>query len=198
MRTSLLRLLLPLTVCGALPAAGTQPCPVNGSFEEPVMPPAWIFVADDGLDERGMRLVSSTAHLHRVHDESAPDGAFFLAFRGIGPATLESAPFRYCGGAVEVCGWSSGCGLASLLQTAPGIVELVGRDSSGAVVQVQTMLEQPSGDSPWRPFSAQTAFPETVATLTLRLRTMMTVRGEFHLDGLAVRHIDGNRKEIFK
>ncbi len=163
----------------------------NGSFESSIMPPAWVFVADDGLDERGLRLVSSTSHLHRVDGEGASDGSCFLAFRGIGPATLESAPIRYRGGVVIVSGQSAACDLRPVIAVPPGVVELVGRDDSGTVVQVRTIWEQPEGDSPWRAFSAQVVFPEKVTAMTLRLRTMMTARGEFRLDGLSVQIIDG-------
>ena len=53
----------------------------NGSFEAAVMPPEWIFVADDGVDAAGLRYISSTSHIHR-EQENAADGTYALFSAG--------------------------------------------------------------------------------------------------------------------
>lgn len=157
----------------------------NGSFEAAVMPPEWIFVADDGVDAAGLRYISSTSHIHR-EQENAADGTYALFFRGIGPATLASRRLAYDGGTLILEGFVTAEELESIVTGSGGVIELAGFAASGEWVESRPAVSA-SGSFPWRRFRFQGRFAPGVTEVELRLRSMPAARGVFGVDGLVLR-----------
>ena len=175
----------PLAACligCAVGNSAAKPVLENGGFETYVMPPAWVFVADDGCDWAGRRMVSTTGHIHRVPGPAA-EGEYFLAFRGIGPVTLASRRLPYAGETLTLSGWIAAQELTSLLTSEAGLVQLVGFDADGRAVEHVDAVAV-SGSFPWRRFHCEARFSGRVRTVSIWLRTTETVRGEFQVDEL--------------
>ncbi len=157
----------------------------NGSFEQAVMPPQWRFATADQFDQDGLILCSSTGHAHRVEDKNvAPDGNCYLAFRGIGPCALDSALIEYHGERISVSGMCSGRDQRTVIGKHAGIIELLGFDNTGKIIEYYTVWEQPDGNSDWQAFTHQHTMPQCVTHIALRIRTAMTAFGEFRIDAL--------------
>jgi len=171
-----------LAGCAVRPPVAARAGLENGGFEAYVMPPAWEFVADAGVDWAGRRMVSTTGHIHRIAGDAA-EGEYFLGFRGIGPATLASRRLPYAGETLSLSGRVAARELHSLLTEQAGLVQLVGFDAAGRAVEWADAVAA-SGTFPWRRFQFETRFSDAVQTVSIWLRTTETARGEFDVDEL--------------
>jgi hypothetical protein len=157
----------------------------NGSFEQAVMPPQWHFVTADQYDQDGLIMCASTGHAHRVEDKTvAADGTCYLAFRGRGPCALDSAPIAYHGELISVSGQCAGVDQRTLIGKPAGLIELLGFDNTGKIIEYHAVWGQPDGDTAWQSFTYQYTMPGGVTQIALRLRTAMSAFGEFRVDNL--------------